>query len=158
MTSVHIAVGWYLSPPWREGVVGNILAWQRRLWKILFMTCQQHNWWIINSCPRSYPNFKIERSYENVDFRTWKIERRQTRLVSHFDYRFSSYSFFNGLMYCDLWISQVMLLACHKKSYLRCDEITKFLNIHETYSFFLKYKTETAKIAETAVWKWTNIT
>ena len=135
-----IAVGWYLSPPWREGVVGNILAWQRRLWKILFTTCQKHNWWIINSCPRSYPNFKIKRSYENVDFRTWKIERRQTRLVSHFDYRFSSYSFFNGLMYCDLWISQVMLLACHKKSYLRCDKIRNFWIFMKPIPFFWSTK------------------
>ena len=119
-------------------------------YKITFlMTCQQHNWWIINSCPRSYPNFKIERSYENVDFRTWKIERRQTRLVSHFDYRISSYSFFNGLMYCDLWISQLMLLACHKKSYLICDEIMIFWIFTKPIpNFFSKYKTETAKTGQ----------
>ena len=34
---MHIAAGWYRSPPWREGEIGNILAWQRRLWKILLL-------------------------------------------------------------------------------------------------------------------------
>ena len=40
---MHIAVGWYLSPPWREGEVGNILAWQRRLWKILLLLVRLKN-------------------------------------------------------------------------------------------------------------------
>ena len=47
-TSVHIAVGWYLSPPWREGEVGNILAWQRRLWKILYY----YSYWYISNKQR----------------------------------------------------------------------------------------------------------
>ena len=39
-----------------------------------------------------------------------------------------------------------MLLACHKKSYLICDEITNFQIFTQTIpDFFSTYKTETAK-------------
>ena len=42
-----------------------------------------------------------------------------------------------------------MLLACHKKSYLICDEITNFgIFTQPIPIFFSKYKTETAKTGE----------
>ena len=43
----------------------------------------------------------------------------------------------------------LMLLACHKKSYLICDEITNFRIFTQPIpKFFSKYKTETAKTGQ----------
>ena len=49
--------------------------------------------------------------------------------------------------YCvaQLYYCRLMLLACHKKSYLMCDEITNFRIFTQPIPiFFSKYKTETA--------------
>ena len=42
----------------------------------------------------------------------------------------------------------LMLLACHKKSYLVCDEITNFWIFMQPVPNFSKYKTETAKTGQ----------
>ena len=46
-------------------------------------------------------------------------------------------------------ITRFMLMACHKKSYLICDEIMNFrIFMQPIPNFFLKYKTETAKTGQ----------
>ena len=52
-----------------------------------------------------------------------------------------------------------MLMACHKKSYLICDEITNFQIFTQPIpKIFLKYKTETAKQGIDSCLKKINVT
>ena len=52
-------------------------------------------------------------------------------------------------------VLSLMLVACHKKSYLICDEFMNFRNIYviSILIFFSMYKTETVNRAETAAGK-----
>ena len=68
-------------------------------------------------------------------------------------------STFTAVSNCVLTGFRPMWLACQKKSYLMCDEITNFwIFTQHILNSFLKYKTETAKQVRDSCFKKINIT